>query len=376
MLSALGLICPSRAPREVVQGDWPHLIPFSPYNPPDGWEGVEAGEPLPSALDLPIEPSLKPTNTEGCMADLGRGRGVNARWARAAKHHLTNDWLVGPKDEAVTVEVVFTALPEPTEVSKHEFLTGERCDLYLLVDGRFRPVGGTQVTDEFGVARWEVKATDLPDADAVTPAAAVLRADNSVGRFAIYRITRPGVQIVCFDIDGTLTVHDDELDRQISGRRAGIFYTPHPFKGAAPTARFWFDQGYLVLYMSRRDWACRKLSVDWLTKKGFPPGPVLHCSLLEACDEDAPWKARQARDWVLRCKAIIAAAYGNMELDELAMRAAGVSSSRCYITEPPYIHFAQHIKSYQLHLKSLIPKIPPATVGAPRCTSVLATTSN
>eukprot|EP01012_Entosiphon_sulcatum_P033153 TRINITY_DN4200_c0_g1_i1.p1 TRINITY_DN4200_c0_g1~~TRINITY_DN4200_c0_g1_i1.p1 ORF type:complete len:380 (+),score=56.07 TRINITY_DN4200_c0_g1_i1:24-1142(+) len=370
MLSALGLICPSRAPREVVQGDWPHLIPFSPYNPPDGWEGVEAGEPLPSALDLPIEPSLKPTNTEGCMADLGRGRGVNARWARAAKHHLTNDWLVGPKDEAVTVEVVFTALPEPTEVSKHEFLTGERCDLYLLVDGRFRPVGGTQVTDEFGVARWEVKATDLPDADAVTPAAAVLRADNSVGRFAIYRITRPGVQIVCFDIDGTLTVHDDESSRQLSALAAGEVYMPLPFSGAVPTARFWYDQGYQIVYLSARNRLERELSLSWLTLEGFPAGPVIHSSALEKCERSSVWKCRQVRDWVTRCKAIVAAAYCNTANDELALRAAGVPSSRCYCTESSWLQYSHRIRSYHRHLKTILASTPPATVPAPRCTAL------
>lgn len=139
-----------------------------------------------------------------------------------------------------------------------------------------------------------------------------------------------GRQVVVADIDGTLTLSDDELLEQVGD----IEYDPKQKTAAADVMNAWADKGYQVVYLTARPHLFRTETRAWLDAHGYPPGPVISATDLVFGDAAAAYKTA----WVTRIAGElgwdIVAAYGNATSDIDAYEAASVPKSVTFIIGP------------------------------------------
>jgi phosphatidate phosphatase PAH1 len=122
-------------------------------------------------------------------------------------------------------------------------------------------------------------------------------------------------QVVVLDIDGTLTPHN--------------LYVFEVRPAAPQVLQAFAAKGYVVVYLTTRVPQVQSMLPDWLTRHGFPPGP-LHVAQTAADRQDAAtFKAGvlaryRAAGWQL------AYAYGDSTSDFEAYRRAGIPTERVF----------------------------------------------
>lgn len=158
------------------------------------------------------------------------------------------------------------------------------------------------------------------------PVYSILEADGSCAEHYEYLLPE-GTKFVVTDIDGTLTLSDDELFKQIDDGT----YSPAQNKSADLLMNTWFDKGYRVVYLTARPHEFRSETRAWLHALGFPPGPVITANSL-VFDESA---RNYKRSWVNRMlkdfKWDVVAAYGNASSDVDAYEDAGIPKDITFI---------------------------------------------
>ncbi len=158
------------------------------------------------------------------------------------------------------------------------------------------------------------------------PHYAVLEADQSCAPHYMFLLD-PGTPVVLADIDGTLTLSDDELSMQISDG----MYDPVENTAASTMMNAWADKGYFTLYLTARPHAFRAETRAWLDDHGFPPGPVITANSLvfgeSARTYKATWVSRVLDDFGWN----IVAAYGNADSDIAAYADAGIPKDITFI---------------------------------------------
>lgn len=178
-------------------------------------------------------------------------------------------------------------------------------------------------TDLFGEYRFEI---DLAVEDVLRPVYSVLEADRSCAAHYTF-LLESGTKVVVTDIDGTLTLSDEELFKQIDDGS----YTPLENTSAALLMNTWADKGYQVVYLTARPHAFRAETRAWLDDLGYPVGPVVTANSLVFGDSARQYK----REWVNRIVSSfgweVAAAYGNATSDIDAYEDAGISKEITFI---------------------------------------------
>jgi len=181
-------------------------------------------------------------------------------------------------------------------------------------------------TDLFGEYHFEL---DIAIDDVTRPVYGVLEADETCAPHYAFLLDA-GAKVVITDIDGTLTLSDEELFSQIDDGS----YTPLENMSAALMMNTWADKGYQVVYLTARPHAFRAETRTWLSDLGYPLGPVITANSLVFGDSARQYK----REWVNRIVNDfgweVAAAYGNAESDIDAYEDAGIPKDITFIVGP------------------------------------------
>ena len=140
----------------------------------------------------------------------------------------------------------------------------------------------------------------------------------------------PGTQVIVTDIDGTLTLSDDELTTQLGDPT----YVPQHYTDAPEMVQAWIAKGYRAVYLTARPHPLRSLTRPWLDDFNFPYGPVSTAPELVFGGTAADYKA----DFVNRLQNElgwdVVVAYGNAGSDIAGYEGAGIPKDRTFIIGP------------------------------------------
>lgn len=158
------------------------------------------------------------------------------------------------------------------------------------------------------------------------PYYAILEGDGTCAPHYMFLLD-PGTQVVVTDIDGTMTLTDEELTQQINDGS----YDPQENNSASDMMSLWADKGYTIVYLTARPHLFRSETRSWLRDHGFPVGPVISANTLVFGDSARQYK----RTWVNRLTGdfgwSVVAAYGNATSDIEAYEDAGIAKDITFI---------------------------------------------
>lgn len=170
----------------------------------------------------------------------------------------------------------------------------------------------------------------LPDTKFLAPNGrpiySVLEADGTCVEHYDYTLP-PGTKFVLTDIDGTMTLSDDELFKQIGDGS----YVPQQNASADQLMNTWKDKGYQVVYLSARPHLFRAESRVWLDDLGFPTGPMITANSLVFGDSAREYKGAWVKRLTTDLGWEVVAAYGNAESDIQAYEDAGIPKDITFI---------------------------------------------
>lgn len=158
------------------------------------------------------------------------------------------------------------------------------------------------------------------------PLYAVLEADQSCAPHYTW-LLEAGSPFILADIDGTLTLSDEELFMQVNDAS----YDPLLKGAAAELMQAWDAKGYTVVYMTARPHVLRNETRAWLETHDFPAGPLISSNSLavgsSALEYKSAWGSRLLSDFGWSPVAF----YGNADTDIGAYEAAGVPKDITFI---------------------------------------------
>lgn len=158
------------------------------------------------------------------------------------------------------------------------------------------------------------------------PVYSILEADGTCAEH--YDILLPtGSKFVLTDIDGTMTLSDDELLKQIDDGS----YVPQQNQSAELLMNTWADKGYPIVYLTARPHEFRSETREWLTNEGFPVGAVITANSLVFDDSAREYKRAWANRMLDDYGWEVVAAYGNAESDIDAYEDAGIPKDISFI---------------------------------------------
>lgn len=158
------------------------------------------------------------------------------------------------------------------------------------------------------------------------PLYAVLEADQSCVPHYTWLLD-PGTPFIVTDIDGTLTLSDDELFMEISD---GSY--DQLMKGAAvELLQAWADKGYDIVYMTARPHVFRAETRAWLDRHGFPAGPLISSNTLAVGSAAEDYKTAWGERMITSFGWTPVAAYGNADTDIGAYETAGIPKDITFI---------------------------------------------
>lgn len=206
---------------------------------------------------------------------------------------------------------------------------------------------GTAETDERGYYRFAFNGFGI--GDHVTYA--VFPADGTCAPHGVFLWPR-GTQVILTDIDGTLTLSDAELNRQIGDPD----YVPRENTSAPELVRSWYEKGYKIIYLSARPHTLRLQTRAWLELKDIPYGPLITATSLVFGESARVYKREAIRQIVEDFGWQIVAAYGNAGSDIQAYEDAGHPKETTFIIGEeagrsgtvaiPDNDYTQHIGAY------------------------------
>jgi hypothetical protein len=215
-----------------------------------------------------------------------------------------------------------TAIDEGLEATP---LGGEWVSLWGYDGADWSELARTQTGDE-GMYRISGQA---PSPNRYQPYYSILEADGTCAPHYSFLLPR-GTPVVITDIDGTLTLADEELFKQITDGN----YDPVENASASLMMNAWSEKGYEIVYLTARPHGFRAETRAWLDDQGYPPGPVLSANSLVFGESARQYK----RTWCNRVMDDfgwdVVAAYGNETSDIDAYEDAGISKSITFIVGP------------------------------------------
>ena len=136
-----------------------------------------------------------------------------------------------------------------------------------------------------------------------------------------------GTRVIVTDIDGTMTLSDEELFQQIGDGS----YSPAQNASASTLMNLWAEKGYVIVYLTARPHVFRAETRSWLDDQGFPARPVISANSL-VFDESARNYERTWVNWMINDFGwSVTAAYGNATSDIDAYEDAGVDKNVTFI---------------------------------------------
>lgn len=178
-------------------------------------------------------------------------------------------------------------------------------------------------TDDFGAYSFD--DIELSDNN-LQPLYSVLEADGTCTPHYTF-LFDPGTQVIITDIDGTMTLSDEELFTQIQDGN----YDPLENGSAAEMMRLWNDKGFTVVYLTARPHQFRTETRVWLRDHNFPTGPLISSNTLVINDAARTYKRTWGRRLTEDFGWEIVAAYGNATSDIEAYEDAGIPKDITFI---------------------------------------------
>lgn len=202
-------------------------------------------------------------------------------------------------------------------------LAGENVSLWFYDTGKaaWQSLGRGQ-TDRFG--EYDLPATGFVAPNG-QPVYAMLEADGSCAEHFDY-LYPAGERVVVTDIDGTLTLSNNELITQLSDAS----YVPRLMPAADQLVQAWAAKGYPVIYLTARLHLYRAETRAWFDARALPNGPLITEAEGDGKTPDGYktlWLQRmiQGLGWQ------VVAAYGNEDTDITAYENAGIDKLRTFI---------------------------------------------
>lgn len=172
---------------------------------------------------------------------------------------------------------------------------------------------------------------------------ALLPDDNTYGHGSLYLLEK-GTKCVVFDMDGTITTSDVHVVAQtlldsvsastVIGASLGKSYDIRARANALTCVRMWAAKGYQVVYLSGRQGSAYNMTLQWLIKHGYPPGPIhltrTHLPTLPVYGSVGRFKIKYMKELVAKGFEIYAA-YGNTKTDIKAYEVVGIPKERTFI---------------------------------------------
>ncbi len=191
----------------------------------------------------------------------------------------------------------------------------------------------------------------------------VVMGDQTQARGSIW-IVDPGTAFVLFDVDGTLTIGDQEIFQQVL-----LGQDPEMYDSADQVAWAYSNAGYQPIYVTGRPYFLNLSTRNWLDEKGFPEGPVRTTDTVAQAMPTAGGVQTYKRDYLdlIQSEAgvVIPYGYGNATTDICAYAQTGISPAQTYIIGPNgggacdgYAP-SQVVADYPSHLPTL-QNLPPA----------------
>ena len=223
-------------------------------------------------------------------------------------------------------------------------LPGEHVSLWTYDGGAWMSLGKATTADD--------GTYELPDTGYVAangqPIYSMLDADGSCAEHYDY-LFPPGTKVVISDIDGTLTLDDQQLLNQIPDET----YVPKLMGAADKLTQAWAMKGYVVIYLTARPHVFRPETRVWLRDFGFPTGPLITANDV---GDAAPYKTMWLQRMLTTFGWTAVAAYGNADTDITAYENAGIPKAQTFIVGPlagnrgtvaiPNMDFTAHIASF------------------------------
>ena len=152
------------------------------------------------------------------------------------------------------------------------------------------------------------------------PLYAVLEADQSCAPHYTWLLD-PGTPFIITDIDGTLTLSDEELFMEI----ADGSYDPLMKGAAIELMQAWAAKGYAIVYMTARPHILRAETRAWLDRHGYPAGPLISANSLAVGASAEEYKTAWGNRLISEFGWTPVAAYGNADTDIGAYENAGIA---------------------------------------------------
>eukprot|EP01137_Pigoraptor_chileana_P015503 Opistho-2@71497 len=194
--------------------------------------------------------------------------------------------------------------------------------------------------------------------------------DHSFAAGSVFLLQK-GAGAIVYDIDGTLTVGDEEVVQQAVKDSINVSHDIKLRKGAVSLVRMWASKGYLPIYLSGRAGSFYNLTRMWLVRHGFPPGAIHHTRTHVPTLPIYPSVGLFKRDYVRSLQEIgvnVFAAYGNTVTDIKAYAECGLPKSRTFIVGPHGGKLGSVLvgrKNFKDHIGE-IDAFPDADISAPR----------
>lgn len=195
---------------------------------------------------------------------------------------------------------------------------------------------GESLTDDDGRSALKISAANNPGVG-IYNIRQFMKGDGSSVSSRL-TVAPSGSRLVVFDVDGTLTIGDDELanemkaiyfDELVSGKR-----TPKPYPDAAALTKAWQAKGYLVVYITGRPYWLAEITRDWLKAQGCAEG---HLHTTDRSRDARPtqggvgeFKAAYLKE-LLEQGYSIDYVYGNAESDVFAYAKADIPQAKTHI---------------------------------------------
>lgn len=230
--------------------------------------GVPDGVKANTYVETNAGPAAGPTVFEGRKARTGQSSGLTA---------------IGLKDEPVSLWYYDPSASAWTTLGK---TTTD-------AEGNYKLEPANAIVTEYG-----------------RPVYSILEADGTCAEHYDVLLP-PGSKLVLTDIDGTMTLSDEELFKQIDDGS----YVPLQNESAELLMNTWSDKGYPIVYLTARPHEFRSETREWLAKEGFPVGAVITANSLVFDDSAREYKRAWAQRMLEDYGWEVVAAYGNAESD-------------------------------------------------------------
>ncbi len=226
---------------------------------------------------------------------------------------------------AVAGPVTYHGVKARTAVTAGYFadpLPGEKVSLWSYDGSAWNSIASATLDAD---GAYDLSATGFIAANK-QPVYSMLEADGSCAEHYT-TLLPPGSKVVITDIDGTLTIDDNQLIDQIPDAT----YVPIAMGSAVELMKAWDAKNYSIIYLTARPHVLRVESRGWLRDAGFPNGALLTAIQTE---EASAYKTAWLRRMVTQFGWVPVAAYGNADTDITAYNNVGIPKDRTFIVGP------------------------------------------